>query len=76
MECRIKNQILEEKNIEELLDEFQLKIKKSLSNTSPQEREDLEQQVKMKIIEKLPHISNTSTGFWDFLKDVWALLIL
>jgi len=35
MECRIKNQILEEKNIEELLDEFQLKIKKSLSNTSP-----------------------------------------
>ncbi|CAH0279932.1 hypothetical protein ABES23_19470 [Peribacillus frigoritolerans] len=70
MECRIKNQILEEKNIEELLDEFQLKIKKSLSNTSPQEREDLEQQVKMKIIEKLPHISNTSTGFWDFLKDV------
>jgi hypothetical protein len=70
MECRIENQILEEKNIEELLDEFQLKIKKSLSNTSPQEREDLEQQVKMKIIEKLPHISNTSTGFWDFLKDV------
>ncbi|MCY8939327.1 hypothetical protein [Peribacillus frigoritolerans] len=64
MECKIKNQILEEKNIEELLDEFQF------SNTSPQEREDLEQQVKMKIIEKLPHISNTSTGFWDFLKDV------
>ncbi|MGE1166295.1 hypothetical protein ACQJ0Y_24275 [Peribacillus simplex] len=70
MKSGIENQILEEKNIEELLNEFHLKIKKSLSNTSPQEREDLEQQVKIKIIEKLPHISNTSTGFWDFLQDV------
>ena len=70
MESGIENQILEGTNIEELLNEFNLKIKKSLSNTSPQEREDLEQQVKIKIIEKLPHINNTSTGFWDFLQDV------
>jgi len=38
------------KEIENIINDFEFKIKKSLNNTSYQEREDLEQEIKTKII--------------------------
>jgi hypothetical protein len=44
------------------------KIKKSLSQTSYQEREDLEQEIKLKMIEKYHnHKFNEAPKFWDLI---------
>lgn len=54
----------------EILKEFKPKIKKSLLNTPIQEREDLEQEIMIKIFEKLNLIQNiTAPTFFDFIND-------
>ncbi|GGJ77084.1 hypothetical protein [Virgibacillus salexigens] len=54
--------------IYEVLDEFKWKIKRSLANTSYQEREDLEQEIKLKIIEKLYTVEfENPPSFWSFI---------
>ncbi|RTZ55917.1 hypothetical protein EKO25_10625 [Bacillus sp. SAJ1] len=53
---------------EEVLDLFEKKIKKSLHNTPFQHREDLEQEIKIKIFEKINIINSINPpGFFDFL---------
>ncbi|SFK04984.1 MULTISPECIES: hypothetical protein [unclassified Bacillus (in: firmicutes)] len=55
-------------NYEDILQSFNLKIRKCLQNTPYQEREDLEQEIHMKIFEKLNVINNLEVpGFFDFL---------
>ena len=55
----------EVKEIEKIINDFDLKIKKSLKNTSFQEQEDLEQEIKLKIIEKLKSIEfKDPPSFW------------
>ncbi|MFD1608523.1 hypothetical protein [Oceanobacillus luteolus] len=51
-----------------ILDDFHPKIKKSLKNTEYQDREDLEQEINMKIIEKY------STIRYDDCPSIWELL--
>ncbi|CAM4111686.1 hypothetical protein [Lederbergia lenta] len=53
------------KEIIEIIDDFNSKIKKSLSNTTYQDRDDLEQEIKLKIIEKLYTVEfNDPPSFW------------
>ncbi|WP_375335792.1 hypothetical protein [Bacillus sp. WMMC1349] len=53
---------------DEVIDKFLPKIKKSLKNTSIQEREDLEQEIKIKIFEKLKVLTEIKApGFFEFL---------
>ncbi|AIM16332.1 MULTISPECIES: hypothetical protein [Neobacillus] len=55
-------------NLEILLQLLEPKIKKSLSQTSYQEREDLEQEIKLKMIEKYHnHKFNEAPKFWDLI---------
>ena len=55
---------------EDIITLFNLKIKKSLQNTEHQNREDLEQEIKIKIYEKMHLLNNIkSPGFFDFLED-------
>jgi hypothetical protein len=63
------NTIFEDKDIEDLLEDFQYKISYSLHNTSFHERQDLEQELKMKIIEKMMYLNLETSipGFWEFL---------
>lgn len=56
-----------DEKIEEFIRLMQPKIKKSLRNTRPQEREDLEQELKLKIIQSIRTIIlDEPPGFWDF----------
>ncbi|WP_071392967.1 hypothetical protein [Bacillus tuaregi] len=58
-------------DIDELISNFQPKIKASLRHTASQEREDLEQEITIKIIEKMETIQNLEApGFWDFLEKI------
>lgn len=51
-----------------ILENFMPKIKQCLHNTDFQEREDLEQEIKLKIIEKLATVDfQDAPSFWDFL---------
>ncbi|AIC95858.1 MULTISPECIES: hypothetical protein [Shouchella] len=53
---------------EKILEDFQPKIKKSLYQTAPANREDLEQEIKMKIYEKMDVIQNIDApGFYEFV---------
>lgn len=53
---------------ESIIEEFTPKIKKSLNNTPYQEQEDLEQEIKMKIYEKISVIEQLSApGFFEFM---------
>ncbi|WP_054709293.1 hypothetical protein [Bacillus sp. JCM 19041] len=53
---------------ETILIEFEPKIKKSLYQTAPYNREDLEQEIKLKIYEKLPVIQKIDApGFYEFV---------
>jgi hypothetical protein len=52
----------------DILDSFQPKIKKSLKNTDYQDREDLEQEINMKVVEKYNTIS------YDGCPSIWELL--
>lgn len=50
-----------------IIENFTPKIKQCLYQTSYQEREDLEQEIKLKIIEKLATQEfNDTPSFWDF----------
>lgn len=50
-----------------IIENFTPKIKQCLHQTSYQEREDLEQEIKLKIIEKLATQEfNETPSFWDF----------
>ncbi|PKJ52464.1 helix-turn-helix domain-containing protein [Bacillus sp. SN10] len=58
-------------NFEEILKLFLPKIKKSLRNTPFQEREDLEQEIKLKIYEKIYVFDGFSApGFFDFIEGI------
>ena len=49
------------------IENFSPKIKQCLHQTSYQEREDLEQEIKLKIIEKLATVEfQEAPSFWDF----------
>ncbi|MFC9541645.1 hypothetical protein ACFTQ7_17470 [Lysinibacillus sp. NPDC056959] len=50
-----------------VIENFTPKIKQCLHNTDYQEREDLEQEIKLKIIEKLATVKfQDAPRFWDF----------
>jgi hypothetical protein len=50
-----------------IIENFIPKIKYCLHNTDYQEREDLEQEIKLKIIEKLATVKfQDAPSFWDF----------
>jgi len=50
-----------------IIENFIPKIKHCLHNTDYQEREDLEQEIKLKIIEKLATVKfQDAPSFWDF----------
>ncbi len=54
----------------ELITVFSPKIKKSLKNTDVQEQEDLEQEIKIKIYEKMMLLQQIQApGFFEFLKN-------
>jgi len=58
-----------DEDIMEVIKEFTPKIKKSLFNTSYQSREDLEQEIKLKIIEKMRTIHfEDPPSFWSLVK--------
>ncbi|WP_062748078.1 hypothetical protein [Shouchella tritolerans] len=58
----------EYQDYETILAAFDLKIKKSLYSTDPANREDLEQEIKLKIFEKMPVIENMNApGFYEFV---------
>lgn len=57
------------KEVEEILIDFDKKIQKCLNQTSISEREDLSQEIKLKIIEKLMSIEFRDTpSFWDLVQ--------
>lgn len=68
----MENQILHEvenKDLERILEIFRPAIKKSLINTRMQEREDLEQEISMKILEKLSYLQEIRTpDFFEFIE--------
>ncbi|MCM3358151.1 hypothetical protein [Psychrobacillus sp. MER TA 171] len=54
----------------ELIKEFRPKIKKSLQNTPVQEREDLEQEIMIKIYEKMNFIQSLKApNFFEFIEE-------
>lgn len=56
-----------EKSANEFINLMEPKIKKSLFNTKFQDREDLAQEVKIKILEYFSkQISEETMGFWEF----------
>lgn len=62
---------IKKKEIEQLLKDFDLKIKKCLNQTNSSEREDLSQEIKLKIIEKLLSIEfDDSPSFWELVDRV------
>ncbi|TXR65315.1 hypothetical protein DM800_14145 [Bacillus sp. AY18-3] len=64
----LKNPNLNSCNYEEILRIFKFKICSCLQNTPYQEREDLEQEIKMKIFEKVDVINGLEVpGFFEFL---------
>jgi len=59
---------MNDSEIMEMVDQFIPKIKKCLSFTPYQERIDLEQEIKMKIIEKLHTVEfREPKSIWEFL---------
>jgi hypothetical protein len=69
LNIEIPGRELQNEVIMELLNKFQRKITFKLSNTHFNERCDLEQEIKMKILEKVIPIINENNvpGFWDFI---------
>lgn len=67
----MKNNEIDYKEMEEVLDRFAPKIKQSLKNTNYQDREDLEQEIKLKIIEKLFTVEfKEPPNFWCFFNQI------
>jgi hypothetical protein len=59
-----------DKQAEEILLEFTPAIKRSLCHTLYQERDDLEQEIKLLILEKIPLLQKMEVpGFWEFLYE-------
>lgn len=59
-----------DKEILTIIEQFKPKIKKSLANTSYQEREDLEQEIKLKIVEKMRTVEFKDVpGFWWMINN-------
>lgn len=57
----------EEKEILSYIEQLEPRIKKALYQTAPKEREDLEQSIKLKILENQDKIFNLdSMGFFEF----------
>ncbi|WP_053220310.1 hypothetical protein [Virgibacillus senegalensis] len=53
--------------ITEFIIQMEPKIKKSVMYTSPQERDDLEQEIKLKMIETVTRgVIKETPGFWEF----------
>ncbi|MEC1259590.1 sigma-O factor regulator RsoA [Bacillus swezeyi] len=62
---------LHNEDIEKLLESFTPMIKNKLRNTSYQERDDLEQELKMKICEKADMLlCQDVPGFWEFITNL------
>ncbi|KAA6450668.1 sigma-O factor regulator RsoA [Bacillus swezeyi] len=62
---------LRNEDIEKLLESFTPMIKNKLRNTSYQERDDLEQELKMKICEKADMLlCQDVPGFWEFITNI------
>ncbi|MFT0801351.1 sigma-O factor regulator RsoA [Bacillus swezeyi] len=62
---------LRNEDIEKLLESFTPMIKNKLRNTSYQERDDLEQELKMKICEKADMLlCQEVPGFWEFITNI------
>ncbi|MFD4704465.1 hypothetical protein ACFWM3_06325 [Gottfriedia sp. NPDC058432] len=60
----------EDISFDEVLEIFNLKIKKSLYNTAFHDREDVEQEIKLKLYEKFDVIKEIKApGFFEFLSD-------
>ncbi|QAS54803.1 hypothetical protein [Halobacillus litoralis] len=61
---------MDDSNANEILDyieQLEPRIKKALNQTKPKEREDLEQSIKLKILENEDKILNIeSVGFFEF----------
>lgn len=56
--------------IVEILEQFEGKIQKNLKQTAYQEREDLAQEIRLKIIEKLTTLDFSETlSFWSFIEN-------
>ncbi|AOZ87926.1 hypothetical protein BK049_03965 [Bacillus xiamenensis] len=56
--------------MEKLIETFTPMIKKKLQNTAYQEREDLEQELYIKLIERVDWlIYQEVPGFWEFIVD-------
>lgn len=53
----------------EIINNFQGKINKVLNNTHSNDRNDLEQEIKIKICEKVEPLlkENNTPGFWEFI---------
>ncbi|GAB3806125.1 helix-turn-helix domain-containing protein [Virgibacillus kimchii] len=67
----MKDNEVDYKEVEEILEKFDSKIKQSLKNTNYQDREDLEQEIKLKIIEKLFTVEfKEPPCFWCFFKPI------
>lgn len=63
------DKIYDDKNWEDILMDFQGKIDYNLQKVPMHERDDLEQEIKLKIIEKINVLieDNYVPGFWEFL---------
>ncbi|WP_234396976.1 hypothetical protein [Bacillus massiliglaciei] len=61
---------LSKQELMEIIHSLEPKIKKSLKNTQPQDRRDLEQEIKLKIVESYEKISAMKApNFEEFLHD-------
>ncbi|SDK27190.1 hypothetical protein [Sediminibacillus albus] len=60
----------QERRLTEIIIQMEPKIRKSIANTSSQERDDLEQEIKLKIIEIVTKgVIKDTPGFWEFKKS-------
>ncbi len=64
--------IYDDKNWEDVLNDFQMKINYNLQKVPINDRDDLEQEIKLKIIEKVNGLleKNNTPGFWEFLSEM------
>ncbi|MCY7631254.1 hypothetical protein ACTHP2_14905 [Bacillus altitudinis] len=67
MDCFCKDENITQTEQEELLKMLNPLIKKCLYNISYQEREDFEQDIKLKLLDKFNLINDQEVpGFWEF----------
>lgn len=64
------NNLYDNKDWEDILDDFQIKINLNLHKVPFHERDDLEQEIKLKIIEKMRLLKDIQIpGFWEFISE-------